>query len=150
MRRYALLTALLCTAAAGGVGPARAVEIACRTAPRAPATTLLAGAPTRATAWQARAFVETTASRSPGGPLAGVRLDGRWLLVLGAARDTDGNCWVRVLLPSRPNDSTAWAPGDRLQLRPTPWRIVVSRTRRTVAVYRAGRRAKTFTAVVGR
>ena len=147
---YLLLAALLSAETLAGQGGARAAELACRTAPGEPTTTLLVGAPTRATAWLARAFVQTTGTRSPGGPSAGALLDGGWLLVLAAAQDANSNCWVRVLLPNRPNNSSAWAPIDRLQLRPTPWRLVVSRAHRTVAVYRAGVLTETFTAVVGR
>ena len=147
---YLLLAGFLGAATLAGMGRARAAENACRTASRLPATTHLAGAPTRATAWQARAFVQTIGSHSPDGPTAGALLDGRWMLVLGAAHDAKGSCWVRLLLPSRPNNSSVWAPMDRLQLRATPWRLVVSRADRTVRVYRAGVRTRTFKAVVGR
>jgi hypothetical protein len=46
-----------------------------------------------------------------------------WLLVLGAAGDDLGRCWLRVRLPSRPNNAAAWVNADRVRLRPTPWRI---------------------------
>jgi hypothetical protein len=71
------------------------------------------------------------------------------LLVLRAARDRKGRCWLRVRLPSRPNDDAAWVNADRVLLRPTPWRIVVSRRARTISVFRDGDRLRRFRAVIG-
>jgi lipoprotein-anchoring transpeptidase ErfK/SrfK len=70
------------------------------------------------------------------------------LLVLGAAT-RDGREWVKVLLASRPNGSTAWVRRDRVVLATTPYWVEVHIRARTVAVYRAGRRIRTFRAVVG-
>jgi L,D-transpeptidase catalytic domain len=72
-----------------------------------------------------------------------------WLLVLRAARDRDGRCWLRVRLPSRPNDAAAWVNADRVVLRPTRWRIVVSRRARTISVFRGGDRLRRFRVVIG-
>jgi hypothetical protein len=72
-----------------------------------------------------------------------------WLLVLRTARDGQGRCWLRVRLPSRPNDAAAWINAERVELRPTRWRIAVSRRARTLTVYRDGRRLRRFRVVVG-
>jgi lipoprotein-anchoring transpeptidase ErfK/SrfK len=72
-----------------------------------------------------------------------------WLLVLRTARDRRGRCWVRVRLPFRPNDATAWVSARRVVLRPTRWRIVVSRRARTLSVHRGGKRVRRFRIVVG-
>ena len=72
-----------------------------------------------------------------------------WLLVLRTARDRQGRCWLRVRLPSRPNDASAWINAERVELRRTRWRIVVSRRARTLTVYRDGRRLRRFRVVVG-
>ena len=72
-----------------------------------------------------------------------------WLLVLRTARDRQGRCWLRVRLPSRPNDASAWINAERVELRRTRWRIVVSRRVRTLTVYRDGRRLRRFRVVVG-
>jgi hypothetical protein len=72
-----------------------------------------------------------------------------WLLVLGAARDGLERCWLRVRLPSRPNDAAAWLKADRVRLRPTPWRIVISRRTRSLSLYRSGQPLRRFRVVVG-
>jgi hypothetical protein len=144
-----LVVALLGVGAFASVD-ARATGVSCGTRPSGQAATRPAGGPSPAVAWRARAFVQTATRRSPNGALAGTILDGRWLLVLAVADDGDGQCWVRLLLPGRPNESSAWASADRLELRPTPWRLVVSRARRTVAAYRDGVRVREWPAVVGR
>ena len=54
------------------------------------------------------------------------RSEAPWLLVLRAAPDPLGRCWLKVRLPSRPNDAAAWVNADRVVLQSTPWRLVVS------------------------
>ena len=75
--------------------------------------------------------------------------DAAALLVLRAARDRDGRCWLLVRLPSRPNNARGWVRVDRVQLRSTRWRIVVSRRARTLAVFRDGDRRRRFRIVIG-
>ena len=75
--------------------------------------------------------------------------DAAWLLVLRAAPDRMGRCWLQVRLPSRPNDAAAWLNADRVQLQSTPWRVVVSRRARSISVYRDGERLRRFSVVVG-
>src|SRR4051794_24802283 len=75
--------------------------------------------------------------------------DAPWLLVLRAAPDRMGRCWLRLRLPSRPNDAAAWTNADRVLLRSTPWRVVVSRPARSISVYRDGERIRRFGVVVG-
>lgn len=72
-----------------------------------------------------------------------------WLLVLRAARDSRGRCWLRVRLPTRPNNAAAWVRFSRVAVRPTAWRLVVSRRARTLSVYRAGDRVRRFRIVIG-
>jgi lipoprotein-anchoring transpeptidase ErfK/SrfK len=71
------------------------------------------------------------------------------LLVVGARTGSDGNLWVRVLLPVRPNGTSGWVPADAVELGETGWRIEVSTERRTVEVFDHGRRLHTYHAVVG-
>ena len=75
--------------------------------------------------------------------------DASWLLVLRAKRDSRGDCWLRVRLPSRPNTAAAWVGFDRVVLRPTAWRLVISRRARTLSVFRAGERVRRFRVVIG-
>jgi lipoprotein-anchoring transpeptidase ErfK/SrfK len=54
-----------------------------------------------------------------------------------------------VRLPQRPNGATGWISADRTIAGHSRWRIVVSRGRRRAAVYRDGRRVRSFRVVVG-
>jgi lipoprotein-anchoring transpeptidase ErfK/SrfK len=71
------------------------------------------------------------------------------LLVLRSATDDGGRRWLQVRLPDRPNDRTGWILMDRTRVTSTPWRVVVSRSRRTLSVLRAGRLVRRFRVVVG-
>jgi lipoprotein-anchoring transpeptidase ErfK/SrfK len=71
------------------------------------------------------------------------------LLVLeGATRD--GVDYVKVLLPTRPNGSAGWIPRDRVVLSKTPYWVQVRVRKRTVSVFRRGKRVLTTRAVVGK
>jgi hypothetical protein len=118
------------------------------------ATAARVGKPTAAAAWRAGVVTYTRLWRSVprrGGKSSGsiAPRDASWLLVLRAAPDRRGRCWVRVRLPSRPNDAAAWVRADRVLLRPTRWRIVISRSARTISLYRAGRLLRRSRVVVG-
>jgi hypothetical protein len=114
----------------------------------------MVGGGTAKIAWRAGLLRRTGLFR--GIPRAGARRFGAitpraapWLLVLRAARDRDGHCWVKVRLPSRPNDASGWLNAQRVELRLTAWRITISRARRQLTVYRAGKIARRFIVVVG-
>jgi lipoprotein-anchoring transpeptidase ErfK/SrfK len=118
------------------------------------ATAAAAGRPAAAASWRAGIVARTPLWRSvpdPQAELSGsiVPRQASWLLVLRAARGRDGRCWLRVRLPSRPNDAAAWVKADRVVLRPTRWRIVVSRAQRTLSVYRGGDLKRRFRIVIG-
>lgn len=70
-------------------------------------------------------------------------------VVRSARRPGDQRVWVKVALPSRPNESTGWVPADYLQIKPVRYRVHVSTRRRLVQVYRDGRQVRRFRAVVG-
>lgn len=113
----------------------------------------LVGAPRPTLAWRAAPIrTATVYRRIPGA--GGGRIESidatrvGWLLVL-AATERHGRCWVKVRLPGRPNDATGWVRAPRLVIRPTPWRLVVSLRARTLTVLRSGRPRLTFSAVVG-
>jgi lipoprotein-anchoring transpeptidase ErfK/SrfK len=71
------------------------------------------------------------------------------LLVLGSAF-ADGREWLRVLLPIRPVGAAGWIPRDKVVLMSTPYWVTVDKTTRSVSVFRAGRRVRSFRAVVGK
>jgi lipoprotein-anchoring transpeptidase ErfK/SrfK len=70
------------------------------------------------------------------------------LPVMGEVIGKDGNRWVHVRLPGRPSGHTGWILADQTIRSSTEWRIVVTVSRRTVAVFRDGALVRTFTAVV--
>jgi L,D-transpeptidase catalytic domain len=118
------------------------------------ATATDVGKPAATAAWRAELiartrlwrFVPKQGDKSHGA--VGPR-DAAALLVLRAARDSEGRCWLRVRLPSRPNNATAWVRADRVVLRPTRWRIVVAPGARTISVYHDGDLRRRFRVVVG-
>jgi lipoprotein-anchoring transpeptidase ErfK/SrfK len=112
------------------------------------------GRPSAGWAWRAGVLARTplwaagpTSARTRTGSIGPSQAP--WLLVLRAASDRTGHCWLQVRLPSRPNDATAWLNADRVDLRPSPWRIVVSSRDRSVSIYREGARVRRFRVVVG-
>jgi lipoprotein-anchoring transpeptidase ErfK/SrfK len=72
------------------------------------------------------------------------------LLVLASRRGPEGTRWLRVLLDRRPNGATVWLDADDTRLSIDPWRLRISRRRRRVTVYRAGRPVRAFAAVIGK
>jgi hypothetical protein len=118
------------------------------------ATATRVGEPAAATAWRAVLDTRTRVWRSvpkhgaPSHRVVGPE-DASALLVMRAVSDRHGRCWLLVRLPWRPNNARGWVRADRVVLRPTRWRIVVSRRARTLAVYRGGNRRRRFRVVVG-
>ena len=72
------------------------------------------------------------------------------LLVLASRVGPEGRTWLRVLLDLRPNGSSVWLNAEDTLLRVDRWHVRVSLRERRVTVYRAGRRVRTFAAVVGK
>ena len=155
MRASLQCLALLFTSSAAGlfsVVPSSALpSTTCRSSA---ATKAVVGRPTATVAWRAKLLGQTSFYTSM--PHDGARRLGSvapsqaaWLLVLSAAEDRGGHCWVKVRLPTRPNDAAGWIDGERVLLRPTSWRIVISLATRTLAVDRAGTATRRMRVVVG-
>ncbi len=122
---------------------------------RGNATYSIVGRPTTSVAWRAQLLGSTAVYRAvsrPGTPPANSvgPQQASWLLVLDAAATRRGRCWLQVRLPWRPNDATGWVRADRVILRPTPWRLVVSTAERTLSAYRRGRLVRRVEVVVGK
>jgi lipoprotein-anchoring transpeptidase ErfK/SrfK len=101
--------------------------------------------PTPALAAPGRGARETTiptVASWDGGPVA--------LLVLGARVLPGATTWLRVLLPQRPNGSSAWINSNLVRLTRTPWRIDVSTEQRTVMLLHRGTVVNSWPAVVGK
>ena len=70
--------------------------------------------------------------------------------MLGARQAAKGTTWLRVLLPQRPNGTSAWIDSNLVRLTRTPWRIDVSLPARTVSLLRDGRIQDSWSAVIGK
>jgi hypothetical protein len=70
--------------------------------------------------------------------------------VIGSSLDANSVHWLRVMLPGRPNGSSGWIAQQGTRAELTSWSLVVNLARRRVQVYRHGRLAKSFQAVVGK
>ena len=71
------------------------------------------------------------------------------LLVLGSTVRGD-QTWLQVLLPIRPDGSSAWIPRSRVTLSHTRYWLVVAKRSRMVQVYVDGRLRDSFHAVIGK
>ena len=85
-------------------------------------------------------------------PITGARTT---LPVLDRAVDDGGRVWLRVRLPGRALHGvapprTGWITTPSTLRTTTAWHIVVDRSRRLVTVYRSGRIARMYRAVVGK
>jgi lipoprotein-anchoring transpeptidase ErfK/SrfK len=148
---FVLAVCVLASAAVLPVGDARATGSACS---NVLGRASVAG-PTNAVAW--RAGIEASTAVFDPLPGKGVHIsswvtpsDAPWLLVLARPRAAHGRCWVQVRLPWRPNDAAGWVNANKVLIEKTPWRIVVSTARRTLALYHAGRPIRTISVVVGK
>jgi lipoprotein-anchoring transpeptidase ErfK/SrfK len=80
-------------------------------------------------------------------PITGERTT---LPVIGHATGPGGVRWLQVMLPGRPDGSTGWIAQRGTRRLATGWRIVVDLATRRVRIYRDGRAARTFQAVIGK
>jgi lipoprotein-anchoring transpeptidase ErfK/SrfK len=148
-RRIAVLTAVLALAGAGAAGPvaAAAVEV---DAPVRPVRHKRATVAKIVAPVVARAAPSVRSKAVWNVPTAtGWSEQSQVLLVLRSARDRNGRTWLQLDLPIRPNGRTGWIPADYAALATTRYWIAVSVARRLVTVYRDGRVARRFRAVVG-
>lgn len=85
--------------------------------------------------------------------VAGDRTDyldqGNRLMVLAARYDADGEPWLRVQLPVRPNETAGWIRADDAVLDRTRWAVRVRLNDRRLTVYHRGRAVRTARVVVG-
>lgn len=66
-----------------------------------------------------------------------------------AQTDAFGRGWVRLRLPSRPNDAAGWAPAELFELREVGTRIEISTKKRMLRFYEDGRLLTKTRVVVG-
>jgi lipoprotein-anchoring transpeptidase ErfK/SrfK len=72
------------------------------------------------------------------------------LPVLRSAVGPGGGNWLRVRLPTRPNEATGWVPASAGALGSTAWRIVVHRSARRAVVFEGPTRRAVFPVVLGK
>jgi hypothetical protein len=94
--------------------------------------------------WVAKIVMPTTVRDAPdGAPVwwaetaTSFNQQAQYLLVLGAARASDGREWLRVRLPIRPNTAVGWIPRQRALLQRRREWITVDLRRRELVVHRA-------------
>ncbi len=80
-------------------------------------------------------------------PITGERTT---LPVIARSTDVGGAKWLEVMLPGRPNGSTAWISQHGTRELVTPWRLSIDLATRRVTAYRDGRIARRFSAVIGK
>jgi lipoprotein-anchoring transpeptidase ErfK/SrfK len=68
---------------------------------------------------------------------------------LGRATSSDGQSWVQVRLPGRPNSHKGWLPAQDTRRASTAWQISIKLSARRVTVFHDGRVVRRFRAVVG-
>jgi lipoprotein-anchoring transpeptidase ErfK/SrfK len=88
--------------------------------------------------------IQSVAARRP---LTSVRTV---LPVVGEMISASGHAWVHVRLPGRPSGHTGWIRAELTRPTSTGWQITVKLSTRRVTVYRDGRVARRFLAVVGK
>ena len=107
--------------------------------------------------WAGRLLVVATAraNPSPGGkalrllqPIAPLGAGPVWLQVRGV-KVVGGVRWVKVLIPVRPNGSTAWVRASDMVFRPITLRVVIDLSDHRLYLYRNGRKSWSAPVAVG-
>ena len=142
-RRASGLAVALITGVCGSVLVAAAEASAARPANRA-LVVVLEDHPARSRPDADAHRIESVPARRP---LTGVRTV---LPVLGRSTGSGGSSWVQVRLPGRPNGHKGWISTRQTRRTFTEWEISVKLSTRRVIVYRYGRVARRFRAVVGK
>jgi lipoprotein-anchoring transpeptidase ErfK/SrfK len=71
------------------------------------------------------------------------------VLATGARKGPDGQRWLRLQLPMRPNGKTGWVPAASVEVTAVTRRVVVHRGLRLIEVYRGARRLLRAPVAVG-
>jgi len=144
LRRGSVMATALLTVGIGCViAPASAT--ASSTVPASQAlVVLLQDHPARSRPDPGAHLIESVAARRP---LTRVRTV---LPVLAHATGSGTGSWVQVQLPGRPNGHKGWISARQTRRTFTVWHISVKLSARRVTIYRYGRVARRFRAVVGK
>ena len=72
------------------------------------------------------------------------------LPVVDTQNDQTGQRWLRVRLPGRPNGRTGWIRAGSARLASSPWRVVVTRSRREAVLLKNGMIVERLRVVIGK
>ena len=82
----------------------------------------------------------------PIAPLGG----GPTILLVKRATRINGQVWLRVALPIRPNGRQGWIPADVVRLQKNFVRIIIRQNKRRMDIYRKGKHLMSFPVAVGK
>ncbi len=117
------------------------------------------GSPNADGSWRARIVAPTIVHDRPGGaskvrarisPVAPWNGGSLYLMVLSVAHDATDRTWLRVELPSRPNQASGWVPAAAVEVSRVHWRVVIDRAARTADAYRDDVLQRSWSVVVGK
>ena len=145
--RAAGMAAAAAAIASAGAGAAAVPAAAARQTPAVPSTQELA-----ALLGSQQVFSSLNARRSRATLPASRPITGGQTVLPVLARATTklGTRRLRVMLPGRPNGHTGWIAQAGTSSTTTSWHIAIRTSTRRVSVYRRGRLARSFAAVVGK
>jgi lipoprotein-anchoring transpeptidase ErfK/SrfK len=145
-------------AAAGLAAACAAVALTAAPATAATAPRAIASRPTTTEAWTARVLLPV---HTRSAPRASARKTSKLpvtapynggsnvLLVLAARAGRENGVWYRVRLASRPNDAAGWVPAEAVQVKRTPYRVVVRLGARKLELLRAGKVVGRWSVAIG-
>lgn len=117
------LASLFAWSVVGLIGTACAPGLPTPSCHASAATGTVVGRPTTTVAWRAELLGQTSIYATI--PHGRTRRRGSlapsqsaWLLVLGAADDREGRCWVKVRLTAPPNRAAGWIDSERVLCAP--------------------------------
>lgn len=144
----AIMTALALVVLPGGAAPARSAAVAQISAEQQLVTLLSVKSVHAEPIFGSRSLVGLADQR----PITLVRTS---LPIIGETTDADGRAWLQVRMPGRvfhrkTPPPTGWITAFDTKRATTAWHLVLTLGRRSLHVYRDGRRVKTFKVIVGK
>lgn len=127
------------------------------TTPDADVGDLVPAAPTKQLSYAARLVVPVTIRAKPAAEARAVTdLEpfGSWnggpvVLQIAEVRTVDGERWLRVRLPIRPNGSTGWLREASVEVKALRYRITISRRLHRLTLFKDGRKVEATRVVIG-
>jgi hypothetical protein len=112
-------------------------------------------APSKDKSYRAKVMIRTNVYSSPNGRRTGTLNTssiytgaGHYLLILNS-REVQGKLWIKLRLPTRPNNSSGWVDANRFIIQKIDWRVEVKLSNRMTYIYKKGRLVRRIRSVVG-